>query len=61
MVSTKLVRVEVECEVVPQWACRCSSATRSTAGGTKGCLNPDHDPLMHITEERSREIPKLRN
>jgi len=42
-----------------QWAGRCPSATaRSTAGGTQGCLDLEHDPaLMHIIEERSKRTP----
>ena len=43
-----------------QWAGRCPSATaRSTAGGTHGHLDLERDPLMYITEEWSKENPKL--
>ena len=36
----------------------CPSATaRSTAGGTQGRLDLEHDPQIHITEERSRRTP----
>jgi len=37
-----------------QWAGRSLSAT---AGGTQGWLDLEHDPLMHIIEERRKENP----
>jgi len=36
-----------------------SATARSTAGGTQGRLDLERDPPMHITEERSKENPKL--
>jgi len=43
-----------------QWVGRCPSATaRSTVGGTKGCLDLECDPLMHIIEKCCKENPKL--
>ena len=36
-----------------------SATARLTAGGTQGCLDLDHNLLIHITEERSKENPKL--
>ena len=39
---------------------RCPSATtRSTDGGTQGCLDLERDPLIHIIEEHSKENPRL--
>ena len=35
------------------------STARSTGGGTQRGLDLERDPLMHITEEHSKENPKL--
>jgi len=43
-----------------QWAGRSLSATASQISSWRhGCLDLEHDPLMHIIEEHSKENPKL--